>query len=165
MALTTCPECNKEVSSAALACPHCAHPLKAPKPSTARLVLNGIGLFVGLIIMAVVLVTVFGKGTPRTEVPAPAAVFEVTDSQMDTTCSSVTDYCMNVYCTVRNRGNAAGSKRVMMRVGTANRGNIANYYKDTRLEPGAEGRVEFRVPEVEVADSGVTYECSVDNSK
>jgi hypothetical protein len=36
MALITCPECNREVSSSATACPHCAYPIAArgsPPPS------------------------------------------------------------------------------------------------------------------------------------
>lgn len=30
MSLIDCPACDKQVSSAAVACPHCAHPLKGP---------------------------------------------------------------------------------------------------------------------------------------
>ena len=34
MALTTCPECNKQVSSQATSCPHCGFPLPAAPPTT-----------------------------------------------------------------------------------------------------------------------------------
>ena len=33
MALIKCPECGKEVSTAAEACPHCGYPLKSRKPT------------------------------------------------------------------------------------------------------------------------------------
>jgi hypothetical protein len=34
MPLTQCPECNKEVSSQATACPHCGYPLRANQDKT-----------------------------------------------------------------------------------------------------------------------------------
>ena len=35
MALINCPECNKEISDKAAACPHCGAPSKPSKPSGA----------------------------------------------------------------------------------------------------------------------------------
>lgn len=32
MALITCPECSKEISDSASACPHCGYPLKEANP-------------------------------------------------------------------------------------------------------------------------------------
>ena len=32
MALISCPECGKEISDAAQACPHCGHPIQEPQP-------------------------------------------------------------------------------------------------------------------------------------
>ncbi len=36
MPLVNCPECGKQVSDAASACPHCGYPLSAPSPSESR---------------------------------------------------------------------------------------------------------------------------------
>lgn len=36
MPLVNCPECGKQVSDAASACPHCGYPLSAPSPSEPR---------------------------------------------------------------------------------------------------------------------------------
>lgn len=35
MALISCPECGKEISNAAQACPHCGHPIQEPQPQDA----------------------------------------------------------------------------------------------------------------------------------
>lgn len=35
MALTSCPDCGREVSDRAPACPNCGAPIAAPPPSTA----------------------------------------------------------------------------------------------------------------------------------
>lgn len=34
MALIKCPECGKEISASASACPHCGYPIKEAKPVT-----------------------------------------------------------------------------------------------------------------------------------
>lgn len=36
MPLVNCPECGREISDAASACPHCGYPLSAPSPSDPR---------------------------------------------------------------------------------------------------------------------------------
>jgi protein-S-isoprenylcysteine O-methyltransferase Ste14 len=33
MAIISCPECNKQISSSAINCPHCAYPIRKTKPT------------------------------------------------------------------------------------------------------------------------------------
>lgn len=54
MALTMCPECNKEVSDQAAACPACGYPIhkpsttEAPEPQTVVTVRKSRGIYIGL---------------------------------------------------------------------------------------------------------------------
>lgn len=43
MALTTCPECSKQISNKAITCPHCGYPLnvKTIEPDTQNNYING----------------------------------------------------------------------------------------------------------------------------
>lgn len=65
MALVKCPECKREVSSAAAACPQCAYPLNSAgmrgkvlteqtgKKYKGQIVMSVLGLFLGVIIAIV----------------------------------------------------------------------------------------------------------------
>lgn len=51
MALTTCPECGKQISGKALACPGCGYPVQPQPPKRAT------GLWIGLGCLATLLIT------------------------------------------------------------------------------------------------------------
>ena len=58
MALTTCPECGREVSDAATQCPHCGKPFNK---QVVKQVINGASVIYPLIFG--VMLVVFGIGT------------------------------------------------------------------------------------------------------
>lgn len=70
MALKNCPECEKEVSSEAAACPHCGHPLKKQKKA---LVSRPAGLVLQLVAV-VLFIVAFSKFVGDQADPAGAVV-------------------------------------------------------------------------------------------
>jgi ribosomal protein L37E len=78
MALTNCPECGKEVSSQASACPHCGFPLvksaqepsqQQPQVTRPQAVKKGCLGCVGIIVIAVVIMIIIGGMLPDEETP------------------------------------------------------------------------------------------------
>lgn len=74
MALTRCPECEREISDQAAACPHCGHPLQqAPLPEAQQTVIqqpqgsslakgvgSGFGGCLGILLFLLVLMVIGG---------------------------------------------------------------------------------------------------------
>jgi hypothetical protein len=63
MALTNCPECNKEISTTAEACPHCGFKLRnnqpSPKPTQSKKT-SGIAMGCAIVLGIVVLIAIIG---------------------------------------------------------------------------------------------------------
>jgi hypothetical protein len=57
VAMTTCPDCKREVSDSAPKCPGCGKVLKSPLAAP----LAAIGIGIAVILLFVVLVVTFGK--------------------------------------------------------------------------------------------------------
>ena len=167
MALQFCTECGKEVSNRAAACPHCGHPVEGaivPQPTeppavvvkkNAHPVLTVIGIvavaLAGLIGVAVVLVALHKE-----------AKFVARDPANDDACTQWNDYCINIYCTFENVGNASGQSRVRAQLlDAATRVVRADHYEDLTLAPQESQRLKFSFPEAEL-DWRVSYVCSVD---
>ena len=64
MALINCPECSREVSDTALACPHCGYQLKKPqvkaKPQPTKKKTGGCGTFLLAVVVVVILAFLVG---------------------------------------------------------------------------------------------------------
>lgn len=69
MALINCPECNKEVSDTALACPHCGYQLTKPqvkaKPQPKKRKTGRIGIIISAIVVVVLLAILSGLNKNR----------------------------------------------------------------------------------------------------
>jgi hypothetical protein len=73
MALTECPECRKDVSSEAIACPHCGYrvqPQKMAQPAptatpTARGKSIGCGGYLAIIIVIIIVMAIIGSFIPK----------------------------------------------------------------------------------------------------
>jgi hypothetical protein len=71
MALIHCPECQKEISDQASACPHCGHPMKRPttieatgKKWKATQLLSALLVIVGFIIFGIIITGEPGGAPP-----------------------------------------------------------------------------------------------------
>jgi hypothetical protein len=71
MAMQTCKECGKEISSQASSCPHCGAP---QKKGTSKIVTIGGGFIVLCIILAVVGVLTTGESQSDTSSPSTSSV-------------------------------------------------------------------------------------------
>ena len=72
------------------------------------------------------------------------------------------NYCINVYCTFENVGNAGGQERVRVQLlDTSTRQVRADHYDDLTLAPQESQRLKFTFPEAEL-DWRVSFMCSVD---
>ena len=167
MALQFCTECGKEVSNKAAACPHCGHPvedaivpqrLDAPvvivkKNSHPVLTVVGIvAIVVAVLVGVVILIAVTHKESK----------FIARDATSDDACTQWNDYCINVYCTFENVGNAGGQERVRVQLlDTSTRQVRADHYDDLTLAPQESQRLKFTFPEAEL-DWRVSFMCSVD---
>ena len=91
--------------------------------------------------------------------------FVAKDGTSDDACTQWNDYCINVYCTFENVGNAAGQERVRVQLlDTASRQIRADHYNDLTLAPQESQRLKFTFPEAEL-DWRVSFVCSVDSKK
>jgi len=167
VALRFCTECGKEVSDRALACPHCGHPVEdaivpqkveppvviVKKNSHPALTFIGIAAIVlGALLGIVILIAVTHK----------EAKFIATDGTSDDACTQWTDYCINVYCSYKNVGNAAGQQRVRVQLMDTNTAAVrADHYNDLTLAPQESQRLTFAYPEAEL-DWRVSFVCKVD---
>jgi hypothetical protein len=167
MELQFCTECGKEVSTRAAACPHCGHPaedaivhqrLEPPvvivkKNSHPVLTVVGIiALALAVLLGAAILIAVLHKESK----------FVARDGTSDDACTQWNDYCINVYCTFQNVGNAAGQERVRVQLlDTVTRNVRADHYNDLTLAPQESQRLKFTFPEAEL-DWRVSFVCSVD---
>lgn len=166
MAIVYCSECGKEVSERAPACPHCGNPqTSAAAPSVVIVkknshpVLIGLGVAAVVFVLLIVVVAILASKSG----PPPSANFVPTDNITDTSCTQLTDYCVNVYCTYQNSGNAAGSRRVRAQLLDKASGEVrAARYFDLTLLPSATQRVTFSFPEAEL-DWEVSSVCKVDS--
>jgi hypothetical protein len=90
------------------------------------------------------------------------AKFITTDGTSDDACTQWNDYCINVYCTWKNVGNATGQQRVRVQLmDTATAAVRADHYNDLTLAPQESQRLKFIFPEAEL-DWRVSYVCKVD---
>lgn len=63
MALTACPDCQKEVSTEAFVCPHCGRPTGRQAQVQKKIFLRGIVLWLVLIVLFVVIWQFLNPGT------------------------------------------------------------------------------------------------------
>ncbi len=90
------------------------------------------------------------------------AKFVAGESASDANCTQLTDYCINVYCTYNNAGNASGTQRVRAQLLDTASGQVrADHYTDLTLAPQESQRLTFSFPEAEL-DWRVSYVCKVD---
>jgi hypothetical protein len=90
------------------------------------------------------------------------ARFVAKDPASDDKCTQWNDYCINVYCTFENVGNAEGQRRVRVQLlDSATRDLLADHYQDLTLAPQEGKRLTFSFPEAEL-NRPVSYVCSVD---
>jgi zinc-ribbon domain len=157
MSLTHCTECGQEVSDHATVCPHCGNPLHAvaapPPPvqppvvtvkKNSHPVLTIVGGLTIVVVILFVILAVVGSSKA-------SAKFVATDILSDENCTQLTDYCINVYCTFQNQGNAAGANRVRAQLIDKASGEVrAEHYTDLTLLPNASQRVTFSFPEAEL---------------
>ena len=91
MALITCPECGKEISSTTSACPHCGYTLKKQKPPQ---VLIAVIAVVAIIIVVAVVLLLNNRKTDNTEINfslGPHNVGNTNNNKNDTEKVSTTD--------------------------------------------------------------------------
>lgn len=65
MALQTCPDCGKPVSSEAWVCPTCGKPLRQPTLLNARTVKWGVGIWLTLVVAFIVVWQLLNQAPPR----------------------------------------------------------------------------------------------------
>ena len=167
LALQFCTECGKEVSNKASACPHCGHPVEDAivpqrvEPPVVIVKKNSHPILTVIGIVAIALALLVGIAILIVALHKESR-FVTRDGTSDDACTQLYDYCINVYCTYDNVGNAAGQQRVRAQLlDTATRAIRADHYDDLTLAPQESQRLKFSFPEAEL-DWKVSFVCSVD---
>jgi hypothetical protein len=170
LALQFCTECGKEVSNRAAACPHCGHPVEdaiVPQPVEQPVVIvkkNSHPVLTVIGVVAVGLALLIGIAVLIVALHKEAR-FVAKDPASDDTCTVWNDYCINVYCTFENAGNASGQQRVRAQLlDSVTRAIKADHYEDLTLAPQESQRLKFSFPEAEL-DWRVSFVCSIDQQK
>jgi len=107
-----------------------------------------LGIVVGLVIAVFILAAVFGD---HNSTPPSAAIFDITASTNDASCTQIGDYCIKAYCTYYNRGNGAGEKTVRAQLLDEDE-VVAARESTLTLMPGQSQRLSWNFPEAELDD-------------
>jgi hypothetical protein len=76
MSLTKCPACGKDVSTQAVSCPNCAHPLAKSKPKQTSHIL-GICAVLGFVVLGIALISEINTVvTPKENSPETASAYD-----------------------------------------------------------------------------------------
>jgi zinc ribbon protein len=167
MPLIHCQACGKQVSDQAVSCPQCGHPiasspaLSRPPAPPRRTWVKVIGGLAVLGIVILVVANIPGKKEAPPPAPPPAAIFVVTDTRSDESCTQLGDYCIKVYCNYQNNGDGPGEKTVSAQLLDEDK-VVARRTNQLTLLPGRSQRLEFSFPEAELGDQHhYTYKCGL----
>ena len=124
-----------------------------------------LGIAVGLVIIVAVVGALSGHSSSSSTPPPPAAIFDVTASTSDSSCTVLGDYCIKVYCTFYNRGDGPGEK--VVRAQLLDSGDlVATRESNLTLMPGQNQQYSWNFPEAELDDDQhqhhYQYKCLVE---
>jgi hypothetical protein len=169
VAMQFCTECGKEVSNRAPTCPHCGSPVEGapapgpvkPEPVVVTVKKNSHPVLTVIGVIAIVVVVLIG-GLILIAVLHKEPKFVATDNVTDTNCTTLSDYCINVTCTIQNQGDGPGTRTIRAQLLDKSSGAVrADHYSDLTLAPNESQRVIFSFPEAEL-DWQVSSICKVD---
>jgi hypothetical protein len=166
LALIQCPECKREISDQALACPHCGAPRasspQAPREQSVPRATPNRRPILMVILAAVLVVAAYLVSRPTLQKAGvvASARFAVDNAGGDEQCTVLGDYCMRVRCAVTNIGETSGVARVaadFLEDDTL----VATHRGTTELlEPGQHDTLTLNFPEATMASTQHQYRCN-----